>query len=154
MPDVCRRVAALTDATVQFGHITDDHWIQPSWINETKASAARDSMAKNGVIYGGILSTLIPCMSVNACNHNREPSVRAIPVKVEIACSRFPDIGICVASTPEYVFTASSMLTCTEPVDLWSSFIGTSFLSHTNIIGGIYTTHSASFLRLIICRVE
>jgi len=49
------RVTALTDATVQFGHITDDHWKQPPWINETKASAARESMAQNQVIYGGSL---------------------------------------------------------------------------------------------------
>lgn len=52
----CRRVAALTDATVQFGLVPADHWTQPQWINETKASAARESMAKNGVIYGGVSS--------------------------------------------------------------------------------------------------
>jgi Glycolipid 2-alpha-mannosyltransferase len=56
--DICRRVAKLTDATVQFGLVPTDHWIQPSWINETKASASREKMAKDGVIYGGALSTL------------------------------------------------------------------------------------------------
>ncbi|KAF8238655.1 glycosyltransferase family 15 protein [Tricholoma matsutake] len=49
-----KRVAALTAATVQFGLVPADHWTQPSWINETKASAARESMAKNNVIYGGV----------------------------------------------------------------------------------------------------
>ena len=98
-------MTALTDATVQFGLISEEHWKQPSWINETKASAARDSMAKNGVIYGGILSYLIQRMPVDTWNYNREPSVRVSPIKVEMVCSTIPDIGICVVSTPEYVFT-------------------------------------------------
>jgi alpha 1,2-mannosyltransferase len=53
MSDVCRRVAALTDATVQFGLVPKEHWVQPSWINETQAAANRESMAKNNIIYGG-----------------------------------------------------------------------------------------------------
>ena len=48
-----RRVTGLTDATVEFGLIPSDHWNQPSWIDEEKASAAREQMAKNNVIYGG-----------------------------------------------------------------------------------------------------
>ena len=48
-----RRVSGLTDATVEFGLIPPDHWHQPDWIDEEKASAARDAMAKNNVIYGG-----------------------------------------------------------------------------------------------------
>ncbi|KAJ7172462.1 glycosyltransferase family 15 protein [Mycena filopes] len=45
------RVAALTDATVQFGLIPHEHWYQPDWIDETRASAARAAMVKNNVIY-------------------------------------------------------------------------------------------------------
>src|SRR6266403_290179 len=48
-----RRVTELTDATVEFGLIPHDHWYQPDWIDEEKASAAREQMAKNNVIYGG-----------------------------------------------------------------------------------------------------
>ncbi|KAF8228856.1 glycosyltransferase family 15 protein [Tricholoma matsutake] len=51
-----KRVAVLTDAPIQFGLIPVDHWIQPLWINETKASAARESMAKTGVIYADSVS--------------------------------------------------------------------------------------------------
>jgi len=48
-----RRVSELTDATVEFGLIPPDHWHQPDSIDEEKASAARDAMAQNNVIYGG-----------------------------------------------------------------------------------------------------
>lgn len=43
----------LTDAPVHFGLIPHDHWYQPDWIDEEKASAARDEMVRNQVIYGG-----------------------------------------------------------------------------------------------------
>ncbi|GJE90829.1 glycosyltransferase family 15 protein [Phanerochaete sordida] len=47
------RVTALTDAPVHFGLIPHDHWYQPDWIDEAKATAAREDMVKNQVIYGG-----------------------------------------------------------------------------------------------------
>ncbi|KAH9966683.1 glycosyltransferase family 15 protein [Russula dissimulans] len=49
------RVSEITDATVEFGLIPPSHWHQPDWIDEEKASAARETMAKNNVIYGGSL---------------------------------------------------------------------------------------------------
>lgn len=50
---VYRRVTALTDAPVEFGLIPKEHWYQPDWIDEEKATAAREQMVKNQVIYGG-----------------------------------------------------------------------------------------------------
>jgi alpha 1,2-mannosyltransferase len=47
------RITELTDSNVQFGLIPRDHWYQPDWIDETKATAAREDMVKNQVIYGG-----------------------------------------------------------------------------------------------------
>lgn len=49
----CRRITELTDADVKYGTIPKDHWVQPSWIDENRASKARDDMVKNKVIYGG-----------------------------------------------------------------------------------------------------
>lgn len=49
----------LTDATVEFGVIPHDHWYQPDWIDEEKASAAREQMEKNNVIYGGTYRTKV-----------------------------------------------------------------------------------------------
>jgi alpha 1,2-mannosyltransferase len=49
-----RRVTGLTDALVEFGLVPPDHWHQPAWIDEEKASAAREVMVKNNVIYGGM----------------------------------------------------------------------------------------------------
>jgi alpha 1,2-mannosyltransferase len=52
-----RRVTELTDSTVEFGLIPRDHWYQPDWIDEEKASASRAEMEKNNVIYGGTYQT-------------------------------------------------------------------------------------------------
>lgn len=50
---LARSILALTDAKVEFGLIPHDHWFQPDWIDEEKASASRAKMAENNVIYGG-----------------------------------------------------------------------------------------------------
>jgi len=49
------RTTEITDSKTKYGLIPHDHWFQPNWINETKASAARADMEKNNVIYGGSL---------------------------------------------------------------------------------------------------
>ena len=50
-----RRTSKLTDAPVEYGQIERSHWYQPDWIDEERASAVRDKMLKDGVIYGGSL---------------------------------------------------------------------------------------------------
>ncbi|KAF8654070.1 hypothetical protein AX16_003603 [Volvariella volvacea WC 439] len=54
-PNFKVRVQEITDAPVQFGLIQPDHWHQPDWIDEARASAAREKMQKDNVIYGGSL---------------------------------------------------------------------------------------------------
>ncbi|KAG5221290.1 glycosyltransferase family protein [Salix suchowensis] len=46
------RVTELTDAKVEFGLIPHDDWYQPKSINETRATAAREKMVQESVIYG------------------------------------------------------------------------------------------------------
>ncbi|KAG0707728.1 glycosyltransferase family 15 protein [Suillus ampliporus] len=46
-------IQALTNTTVEFGVIPSDHWRQPSWIDEDRATESRDEMVRNNVIYGG-----------------------------------------------------------------------------------------------------
>ena len=41
------------DAEVHFGLIPHHHWYQPDWIDEDRATAARNEMIKNDDIYGG-----------------------------------------------------------------------------------------------------
>lgn len=48
-----RRLEELTDSTIKYGLIPKEHWVQPDWIDEEKATAARENMVKNNVIYGG-----------------------------------------------------------------------------------------------------
>ncbi|KAJ2931372.1 hypothetical protein H1R20_g5751, partial [Candolleomyces eurysporus] len=47
------RVKTITESEVYFGLIPRDHWNQPDWIDEEKATKAREDMVKNNVIYGG-----------------------------------------------------------------------------------------------------
>lgn len=46
-------VTQLTDAPVQFGTIPPDHWNQPPWIDENRASAARNEMTAKNIVYAG-----------------------------------------------------------------------------------------------------
>lgn len=46
-------ILALTNTTVEFGVIPSDHWHQPSWVDEDRATKSRDEMVRNNVIYGG-----------------------------------------------------------------------------------------------------
>jgi len=48
-----RRVSMVTYSKVEFGVIPHDHWYQPDWIDEDKASKARKQMEEENVIYGG-----------------------------------------------------------------------------------------------------
>jgi len=48
-----QRTSELTDSQTQYGLIPHDNWYQPEWIDEKKATASREDMVKNQVIYGG-----------------------------------------------------------------------------------------------------
>lgn len=43
----------VTYSKVEFGLIPHDHWYQPDWIDEDKASKSRKEMEEKNVIYGG-----------------------------------------------------------------------------------------------------
>jgi alpha 1,2-mannosyltransferase len=43
----------LVSGQVQFGVIPHDHWFQPDWIDEEKASKGRFDMLMKGIIYAG-----------------------------------------------------------------------------------------------------
>ncbi|CDO71226.1 Glycosyltransferase Family 15 protein [Trametes cinnabarina] len=47
------RVQTLTDSKIEFGLIPKEDWVQPEWIDEERAAAARKKMADDKVIYGG-----------------------------------------------------------------------------------------------------
>jgi len=59
-----RRISVLTDAEIHWGLIPRDEWFQPDWIDETKATAGRNKMEQDGIIYGGSLSYR------NMCRYN------------------------------------------------------------------------------------
>jgi hypothetical protein len=53
---ILRQVKHATNASVQFGLITNDHWVQPGWVNETKAQEGRKKMEGLGIPYAGMRS--------------------------------------------------------------------------------------------------
>ena len=60
------RLSILVSGPVHFGQIPEEHWFQPSWINETRATEERNKMEEEGIIYGGSLS----CGSILSCPIN------------------------------------------------------------------------------------
>lgn len=58
-----RRTQEVTDGEVSYGLIPKDDWYQPEWIDEEKATAARNQMVKENVIYGGSVPLVFPARS-------------------------------------------------------------------------------------------
>lgn len=51
--DFKTRMSVLTGYTAQFGRVPPDHWNQPDFIDEEKASEARQKLKAQGVKYAG-----------------------------------------------------------------------------------------------------
>ncbi|KAF9475371.1 glycosyltransferase family 15 protein [Pholiota conissans] len=49
-------IATVVSSKVEFGLIPREHWYQPDWIDEKRASQARDRMQSENIVYGGSLS--------------------------------------------------------------------------------------------------
>ncbi|ORY27183.1 putative alpha-1,2-mannosyltransferase [Naematelia encephala] len=47
-----RYTSSMTTANCYYGKIEHDHWYQPDWIDEDKATKAREEMIRKKVIYG------------------------------------------------------------------------------------------------------
>lgn len=63
------RIAALTSSETTFGVIPQEQWVQPSWINEHKATYQRQLMMNEQVIYGGSVSYRNMCrFNSGVCN--------------------------------------------------------------------------------------
>jgi len=50
------RLSVLTAAKMEFGLIPPEHWSQPDSIDENKATASRNKMVEQNIIYGGSVS--------------------------------------------------------------------------------------------------
>ncbi len=56
---------------MEFGLIPHDHWFQPDWIDEDKATEARKKMVSQSIIYGGMSF----CLSI--ISHGNEIAIKA-----------------------------------------------------------------------------
>lgn len=43
----------LTSSNISYGVIPRDHWNQPEWIDEEKATMGRNELVSKNIIYGG-----------------------------------------------------------------------------------------------------
>ncbi|KAF8147842.1 glycosyltransferase family 15 protein [Crassisporium funariophilum] len=50
------RLSTIVSSKAEFGLIPHDHWFQPDWIDEEKATKGREKMQSDNIIYGGSLS--------------------------------------------------------------------------------------------------
>lgn len=58
---IVRQIRSSTNSTVEFGLVPAEHWFQPEWVDEERATKSRQKMQKMGVKYGGTL-TLCTCL--------------------------------------------------------------------------------------------
>lgn len=54
--DFKTRVSNVISGPVEFGVIPHAHWNQPEWVDEEKATAGRNKMVQDNIIYGGSVS--------------------------------------------------------------------------------------------------
>ncbi|OBZ72892.1 Glycolipid 2-alpha-mannosyltransferase 2 [Grifola frondosa] len=50
------RIRNITSGPVEFGLIPSDHWFQPDWVDEEKATQGRDKLVSQNIIYGDSVS--------------------------------------------------------------------------------------------------
>ena len=81
------RVSNLVSGPAHFGQVPEDHWHQPPWINETKATEERWKMIMDGVPYSDSISCGFPL------------SLSLMWAFLMMGRMR-PDIAICVGSIP------------------------------------------------------
>ncbi|KAJ7680141.1 glycolipid 2-alpha-mannosyltransferase-domain-containing protein, partial [Mycena rosella] len=59
-----RRVSAVASGPVAYGLVPREHWVQPDWIDEERATKGRAQLVADNVIYGG------SCRYRNMCRYN------------------------------------------------------------------------------------
>ena len=97
---VRRRISAEINGSVEFGLIPQEHWYQPDWIDEDKASASRAEMVASNVIYGGASRSDTPVTHVaDSFRANRQCIVRSLRRRSERAMlTSCADIATCAGS--------------------------------------------------------
>ncbi|KAJ7016821.1 glycolipid 2-alpha-mannosyltransferase-domain-containing protein [Mycena alexandri] len=51
-----RRLNAVASGEVFYGQVPREHWVQPDWIDEDRATKGREQLVADNVIYGGSVS--------------------------------------------------------------------------------------------------
>ncbi|THH05742.1 hypothetical protein EW146_g9819 [Bondarzewia mesenterica] len=78
-----RRVGNLVSSTATFAQIPRDHWFQPDWIDEAKATEGRNKLVQKNIIYGGNTAT---------CAASTRASFFAMRLSNSIAIIGGPDV--------------------------------------------------------------
>ncbi|KAF9076991.1 glycosyltransferase family 15 protein [Rhodocollybia butyracea] len=83
------RVSVLTRASISFGLIPEDHWLQPEWIDEQRASDIRQKMMAKGVMYGGDYRNMCRFNSGFFFQHELLQQIRQVPLPETTAYVKF-----------------------------------------------------------------
>ncbi|KAJ7753985.1 glycosyltransferase family 15 protein [Mycena metata] len=51
-----RRLNAVASGEVFYGQVPKEHWVQPDWVDEDRATKGREQLVADNVIYGGSVS--------------------------------------------------------------------------------------------------
>ncbi|KAJ7753990.1 glycosyl transferase [Mycena metata] len=51
-----RRLNAVASGEVFYGQVLREHWVQPDWVDEDRATKGREQLVADNVIYGGSVS--------------------------------------------------------------------------------------------------
>lgn len=73
-------MSSAISGPVSFGLIPKEHWYQPDWIDEEKATAGRAQMEADNVVYGGeIFAAYLPWSPTHLFSDSRKRLVSPSP---------------------------------------------------------------------------
>jgi alpha 1,2-mannosyltransferase len=114
------RIAALTSSETTFGVVPSEQWVQPSWINEHRATYERQLMINDHVIYGGSVSYRNMCrFNSGVCNRvlrALEPRLIAAAVLFQASASTtLPMVLARRVCENQFVLVQTEINTITRP---------------------------------------
>ncbi|KAJ7733150.1 glycolipid 2-alpha-mannosyltransferase-domain-containing protein [Mycena metata] len=62
-----RRLNAVASGEVFYGQVPKEHWVQPDWVDEDRATKGREQLVADNVIYGGSVSYRNMCRFNSGC---------------------------------------------------------------------------------------
>lgn len=84
LPRYDSRLSVLSAAKMEFGLIPREHWFQPESIDENKATASREKMMEQNIIYGGSVSYRNMCRFNSGVSNHRPQELFVQLIQISI----------------------------------------------------------------------